>query len=560
MKQIYFLCLISLLWTTFTQAQCFVQIASGEQHTVAIADDGTLWAWGSNTSSECGIVPASNVLSPTQIGSDSDWIDVDCGPYHTIALRSNGNVYTMGYNNNGQCGTGNTATVTTPTQVATGAINVAAGKGYASYMIKSDSTLWACGLNNGRYGDGSTATSQTFVQVSTATNWLDVAGGLNHSIALNSAGELYTSGNNIQGQLGLGNYTATNTRTQVNTGGNPPSTVSNQAISAGVNFSVYLDNFGQVHTCGSNANGRLGIGNQGITELTSFYPLTLQNMSYVKAGYDGCMAWNAIELNAWGRNQYSIISTSPDAYSPVLANYTTSPIDASMGLFNIAVISDGDGVVNWGANDRGNCGDGTTTHRYAPQLNNAQCQGPCAITAVTIDNVSACDPATNSYTVTFTTTYENANPADSMLVGGVGMPSIRFPVTGSPQTETITIDFDEINGSFTLSVSLETYNMLYPNFSCVLPGITNPWTAPSPCNSTGVNELVMVMNIYPNPADDQLIVALSKASSISILDLQGKQLLNSESSDKHQLNVANLQAGIYLIQTENGSINRFVKN
>ena len=530
-------------------AQCFVQIESGEQHTVAIADDGTLWAWGSNTSGECGIAPANNILVPTQIGTDNDWVDVDCGPYHTIALKSNGNVYTMGYNNQGQCGTGNTSTVYTPVNVATGVINVAAGKGYTSYFIKSDSTLWACGLNSGRYGDGSTATSYSFIQVSSETNWLDVAGGLNHSIALNSAGELYTSGNNIQGQLGLGNYTNTNTRTLVNTGGNPPSTTSNRSISAGVNFSVYLDNFGQVHTCGSNANGRLGVGNQGVTTLTTFYVLNLQNMTAIKAGYDGAMAWNADNFYAWGRNQYSIITTVPDAYAPVLGAYTNAPVDASMGLFNIAVISDGEGVYNWGANDRGNCGDGTTTHRYAPQLNNAVCQLPCSISDVVLLNVSSCDPQTDTYTVLLEVYYDNAPATGNIFVYGT-----PFNVSGSPQQVMLT---EIANGQPISSNSLAYFE---DDGACQYV-FGSLWTAPQSCSTASLNEGEFSgITIYPNPATNQLNIKVDTDMYIEILSSLG-QIVASENihSGINTIDIRDLSSGVYYVKSEGAQTWKFTK-
>jgi alpha-tubulin suppressor-like RCC1 family protein len=39
----------------------------------AIKSDGTLWAWGTNTTLQAGISPATNLTSPVQIGIDTDW-------------------------------------------------------------------------------------------------------------------------------------------------------------------------------------------------------------------------------------------------------------------------------------------------------------------------------------------------------------------------------------------------------------------------------------------------------------------------------------------------------
>lgn len=551
MKNTFYLAFFSLFWTTLTQAQCFVQIASGEQHTMAIADDGTLWGWGSNTSGECGIstIPVQqNLTIPTQVGTFDDWVDVDCGPYHSIALRSNGDVYTMGFNSNGQCGSGNTSTIITPVAVETGAINVAAGKGNTSYLIKGDSTLWACGLNNGRYGDGSNIASTFFVQVSNETNWVDIAGGLNHSIALNSAGQLYTSGDNGQGQLGLGNYTPTSTRTLVNTGGNPPSITSNRSISAGVNYSVYLDNFGQVRTCGSNANGRLGVGNQGVTNLNTFYTLSLQNMNAVKAGYDGCMAWNAGSFYAWGRNQYSIMTTTQDSYAPTLAWYTDSPIDASMGLFNIAVISFEEGVYNWGANDRGNCGDGTTTHRTIPQLNNAQCQVPCSISDVVLLNVSSCDPQTDTYTVQLEIHYENPPATGNLIVYGT-----PFNVSGSPQQVTLT----EIADGQTISSGSFAY--FEDDFACQYT-FGSLWTAPQSCNTASLTEIEKRIVVYPNPANSILTIDTEESLHVEIQNLCGNSIQEIDLNvGSNTIDISRLAAGVYFIYNSTGQSIKFLK-
>ena len=67
------------------------------------------------------------------------------------------------------------------------------------------------------------------------------------------------------------------------------------------------------------------------------------------------------------------------------------------------------------------------------------------------------------------------------------------------------------------------------------------------------------MSLFPNPAEDNLNIILSESSSIYVSDINGKPIMTSESKLTHHLNVSNLKAGIYLIQTENGAINRFVK-
>ena len=50
-----------------------------ELHTLAIAQDGSLWAWGSNNSGELGLGAPSSSTPPTQVGTDQDWSQVVAG-------------------------------------------------------------------------------------------------------------------------------------------------------------------------------------------------------------------------------------------------------------------------------------------------------------------------------------------------------------------------------------------------------------------------------------------------------------------------------------------------
>ena len=61
------------------------------RHMVAIKSDGTLWAWGTNTSGQLGIGDAVNRSSPVQVGSLTTWVSLGEGYSHSAALsRSEG--------------------------------------------------------------------------------------------------------------------------------------------------------------------------------------------------------------------------------------------------------------------------------------------------------------------------------------------------------------------------------------------------------------------------------------------------------------------------------------
>ena len=46
----------------------------------------------------------NTVLSPIQIGTDSDWVSVAAGDFHSMATKADGTVWIWGRNDSGQIG------------------------------------------------------------------------------------------------------------------------------------------------------------------------------------------------------------------------------------------------------------------------------------------------------------------------------------------------------------------------------------------------------------------------------------------------------------------------
>lgn len=93
-------------------------ISGGAGHTVALKEDGTLWAWGLNVNGQLANGnPGMNNLLPLPVGPDTHlpyimtrhpWLTVTAGGYHTLALRSDGTLWAWGWNGSGQLGDGTT--------------------------------------------------------------------------------------------------------------------------------------------------------------------------------------------------------------------------------------------------------------------------------------------------------------------------------------------------------------------------------------------------------------------------------------------------------------------
>ena len=118
--------------------------------------------------------------------------------------------------------------------------------------VRTDGTLWAWGSNYaGQLGLGLTASAKTPTQVGTATTWLSVAAGASSSAAVRRDGSLWTWGSNDTGQLGLGTITDQATPQQVGTG------TTWLSVSAGWQHMVALRTDGSLWTWGSNNEGQL---------------------------------------------------------------------------------------------------------------------------------------------------------------------------------------------------------------------------------------------------------------------------------------------------------------
>lgn len=181
-------------------------VAAGGAHSVALKQDGTVWAWGNNAAGQLGDGCQGNSPLPVQVKGLSDIKAIATGNSHVVVLKGDGTVWTWGNNRIGQLGNASKISSSTPVQVSglTGVVSIAAG-GFHTLALREDGTVWSWGYDaNGALGNGEISRTGTAVPVHVAGlgNVKAIAAGLNHSVALKEDGSAWAWGSNAAHQLG----------------------------------------------------------------------------------------------------------------------------------------------------------------------------------------------------------------------------------------------------------------------------------------------------------------------------------------------------------------------
>lgn len=359
-----------------SDADQWAAVATGEAHTVAIREDGTLWAWGCNSSGQLGDGEGGDEThdydrsSPIQVGQGADWDIVSAGRLSTLAIRRNGTLWAWGL---GKLGDGESTRRRAPVQIGSrdGWMSASPGQLYSfTVALREDGTLWGWGDNMSSLLGDPAIIEQSLVPIPIGDDddWEMLDAGKDHVTAVKADGTLWAWGCNIHGQIGDGLGGDPADDHQVSAPAQVGSDDDWYFVSNGNQYSLAIREDGSLWAWGHNNFGQLGDG----TQISRNIPVRAGNATGWKtasAGWDHSAGVKEDgTLWTWGANSYGQLGdgTTTGRFSPEQVGTGKRWVDAASGKYYTVALQDDGTLWAWGINEHGQLGDGTREQRLMP--------------------------------------------------------------------------------------------------------------------------------------------------------------------------------------------------
>lgn len=184
-------------------------IAAGDNHCVAITNGGELYGWGSNSAKQLGGDTSSRIVDIPELIDIKDSkenpisiADIAADGSHTIAIAFDGTVYAWGENIYGQLGD-DASRLRTPTKVYVDGKYAYSSDKFTAILIDSGDICLSGNNASGQLGDGTAKTRKTFAKV-TKGNVTSASLGGDFAGYVSYDSRLYCWGDNTYGQCGNG--------------------------------------------------------------------------------------------------------------------------------------------------------------------------------------------------------------------------------------------------------------------------------------------------------------------------------------------------------------------
>jgi uncharacterized repeat protein (TIGR02543 family) len=333
------------------QEENIVQVDSGDNFSIALSEDGSVYTWGTSFALGHGVgitvlgKPTELTQNFTGLSVGETIVYVAAGREYAAALSSQGKVFVWGLNNQQVLGIANNNT--------------------SNVLLPYDNTA-------------------RFLNLEVGEKIIMIEAGTNYFIALSNLGKVFTWGQNYYGQLGNNStsfqFTPLNITERIVLNENDKIV----KIRTKGETSYALSQTGRLFAWGGNGVGQVG-DNSNVhrttpVEVTSQF-LGLEAGEYVKdiaAGVGHAIAYTSLnKVFTWGGNFYGALGDNTTEQKSVPTNITaafaTSGDDvihnvSATEYSSFVMLDNGNRVYAFGYNNSAQLGDTTIVQRNAPTL------------------------------------------------------------------------------------------------------------------------------------------------------------------------------------------------
>jgi alpha-tubulin suppressor-like RCC1 family protein len=357
----------------------FQSIAAGSVHSLALAKDGTVWAWGENESGQIASRTTGSSSRPQQVFDRngrpmSQVTAIAAGSLYSLAIKADGTLWLWGQDmalpqyvsssrtgyKGEYAGTSHNAILPTMIEGVNDAVAVAGSYGgNPSFVVLHANGALSCFGKNDL--DVPLRKLRPLDGVDDVTA---ISAGARHVAALKRDGTVWTWGNNDSGQLGDG------TRNQRLYPGRVAKLKKAVRIAAGGGFTMAVKSDGTVWGWGGSIHARLP---SGLQVASSLDPVQIHGLADIVEiavpgnGYANGSHFLALDryghVWSWGYNGRGQLGQGTINYdfkkTPAKIENLDSVNALAAGLMHgLALRQDGT-VISWGGNSAGQLGNGT---------------------------------------------------------------------------------------------------------------------------------------------------------------------------------------------------------
>lgn len=261
-----------------------VQIAAGYDHAAVLLNGGWIKAWGGNAYGQLGINSAESPSSAYAVDvinnggtGVSGFTSISLGNQFSVGLRTDGSVFTWGRNDLGQLGDGTTENKLFPNQVPYALLNgfitaISAGDNHVvTIMAETGSvrSVWGWGNNDAGQLGATTVTGATYSAEPLKMNKMTLVGGSTVKTPIEHASKIAAGGtlSMVIDETGVGFTGKTYFGPLVAVVTDPmASSLGVQEIVSGGESMYMLTADGRIFVAGKNDRGQLGSGRKPANE------------------------------------------------------------------------------------------------------------------------------------------------------------------------------------------------------------------------------------------------------------------------------------------------------